>query len=91
MIPGTQPQNRAVSSPINSRPGSYHSAEDGSDHATGSKLQRKSFLPGGKSKSRHSSQETNETHGTGAWVNAGEHKIDYNMTLLTNGEKVCTG
>jgi hypothetical protein len=88
MIPGTHPQNRSASSPISSRPGSYHSGEDGSDHGTGSKLRRKSFLPGGKSKSRNTSNESNETHGTGAWVNAGAHKIDYNMALLTNGEKV---
>jgi hypothetical protein len=88
MIPGTHPQNRSASSPISSRPGSYHSGEDGSDHATGSKLRRKSFMPGGKSKSRHPSNESNETHGTGAWVSAGEHKIDYNMALLTNGDKV---
>lgn len=81
------PQGRSVSSPINSRPNSYHSGEDGSDPASGSKLRRKSFMLGGKSRSRHASQEA-EVHGSGAWVSAGTGKIDYQLALLTNGEKV---
>ncbi|TVY62284.1 hypothetical protein LSUE1_G008924, partial [Lachnellula suecica] len=80
-------QGRSVSSPINSRPTSaYVSGDDGSDPASGSKLRRKSFLFGGK-RSRHASQEI-EVQGTGAWVSAGSGKIDYQLSLLTNGEKV---
>lgn len=83
MVPGTQ--GRSVSSPVGSRPNS--SGTDGSDPASGSKLRRKSFLHGGKSRSRHTSQEV-DLHNSGAWVNAGDHKIDYNLSLLTSGEKV---
>ncbi|TVY38866.1 hypothetical protein LSUB1_G003387 [Lachnellula subtilissima] len=85
MIPG---QNRSVSSPVGSRPNSVQSGED-DDLATGSKTQRKSFLLGGsRSRSRNTSKEIGEELGTGAWVNAGDHKIDYNLALLTGGEKV---
>ncbi|TVY24204.1 hypothetical protein LHYA1_G006953 [Lachnellula hyalina] len=84
MIPG---QNRSVSSPVGSRPNSVQSGED--DEAAGFKTQRKSFLLGGsRSRSRNTSKEIGEEFGTGAWVNAGEHKIDYNLALLTGGEKV---
>ena len=84
MIPG---QSRSASSPIGSRPTSFYSGED-NDPASGSKIRRKSFLPGGKSRSRNTSKDTGEEYGTGAWVNAGDHKIDYNLALLTSGEKV---
>ncbi|RDW85236.1 hypothetical protein BP6252_02826 [Coleophoma cylindrospora] len=54
-----------------------------------SKLPRRSWMPGGKS--RNTSQNTN-THTQSptppAWIIAGEHKIDYGLTLLTHGEKI---
>jgi hypothetical protein len=85
MIPG---QAVSASSPISSRPNSFHSGED-YDPAAGSKLsKRKSFLPGGRSRSRNTSKDVAEEYGSGAWVNAGDHKIDYNLALLINGEKV---
>lgn len=85
MIPG---QMRSTSSPVSSRPTSFHSGED-SDAGAGSKSRRRSFMPGAKLRSRNTSAESNgQEHGTGAWVNAGEHRIDYNLSLLTSGEKV---
>ncbi|TVY93847.1 hypothetical protein LAWI1_G000838 [Lachnellula willkommii] len=84
MIPG---QNRSVSSPVTNRPNSAPPGEDG-DPAAGLKTRRKSFLLGGRSRSRNTSKDSGEEFGTGAWVNAGDHKIDYNLALLTSGEKV---
>lgn len=77
--------SRAASSPIGSRPNT--SGED-SDPASGSKLRRKSFLPGSRSRSRGASKENSKSHEPTAWINAGEYKIDYNLSFLTNGEKV---
>ncbi|TVY38800.1 hypothetical protein LOCC1_G007617, partial [Lachnellula occidentalis] len=83
MIPG---QNRSVSSPVTSRPPSVPSDKD-DDPAAGLKTRRKSFMLGGR-RSRNTSKDTAEEFGTGAWVNAGDHKIDYNLSFLTSGEKV---
>ncbi|KAF4627809.1 hypothetical protein G7Y89_g10342 [Cudoniella acicularis] len=81
--------NRSVSSPVTSRPVSnYHSSEGEADPSGTHKLEkkRKSWLGGGR-RSRNASQE-DLNYVSDAWVNAGSHKIDYNLSLLINGEKV---
>ncbi|KAF7951140.1 uncharacterized protein EAE97_002691 [Botrytis byssoidea] len=75
--------NRSVSSPISSRPTSYTS--DGENNAKASR--RRSFFPV-KTKSRHSSSNSGSDGRSSAWVIAGDQKIDYNISLVTNGEKV---
>jgi hypothetical protein len=80
---------RAVSSPMASRPTSYHS--EGEMAPT---TKRKSWMPSVpgmiKPRSRNVSQNLELTHDLGAWVNAGEHKIIYNSNLLIQGERVRT-
>ncbi|KAJ8071769.1 hypothetical protein OCU04_002084 [Sclerotinia nivalis] len=75
--------NRSVSSPISGRPTSYIS--DGENSAKVTK--RRSFFPG-KTKSRHSSSHSGTDGRSPAWVIAGDQKIDYNISLVTSGEKV---
>lgn len=80
------PQGRSVSSPVNSRPNSYHS--EGEEGSSTSRLGRKSWLRG-RSRSRNVSQDLlDNAHPSHAWVNTGSQKIDYNLSLLINGEKV---
>lgn len=53
----------------------------------GNKPLRRSWLPGGKS--RNASQDiSTETQTPPAWITAGEHKIDYGLSLLIQGGKV---
>ncbi|PQE18700.1 choriogenin hminor protein [Rutstroemia sp. NJR-2017a BBW] len=73
--------HRVVSSPASSRPTSYTS--DGENSGKVSK--RRSFFQV-KTKSRASSDSGKD--GSAAWVIAGDQKIDYNISLVTNGEKV---
>lgn len=75
--------NRSVSSPISSRPTSYTSDGENSAKAT----KRRSFFPV-KTKSKHSSSGSGTDGRSSAWVVAGDQKIDYNISLVTNGEKV---
>lgn len=75
--------NRAVSSPITSRPTSYTS--DGENSVKASK--RRSFFPS-KTRSRHSSPNPGADGRSSAWLVAGDQKIDYNISLVTNGDKV---
>ncbi|KAM3084675.1 hypothetical protein ACMFMG_003136 [Clarireedia jacksonii] len=72
---------RVVSSPASSRPTSYTS--DG--ESSGKVSKRRSFFPV-KTKSRASSDSGKD--GSAAWVIAGDQKIDYNISLVTHGEKV---
>jgi hypothetical protein len=76
-----------VSSPVSSRPTSYHSEGEGGSNAI-SKLRRKSWMPGGSGgrRSRNASQE-HDQQAPAAWVNAGNQKIDYNVKFLLSGEK----
>ncbi|KAB8301311.1 hypothetical protein EYC80_003192 [Monilinia laxa] len=74
--------NRSVSSPVSSRPTSYTSDGENSAKAT----RRRSFFPV-KTKSRHSSHSDTDGRSP-AWVIAGDQKIDYNISLVTSGEKV---
>jgi hypothetical protein len=84
-------QPRVVSSPVSSRPTSYHSEGEGSTNAI-SKLRRKSWMPGGiggtGGRQSRNTPQGDEQHTSVAWVNAGSHKIDYNINLLLAGEKV---
>ncbi|QSZ33620.1 hypothetical protein DSL72_005188 [Monilinia vaccinii-corymbosi] len=74
--------NRSVSSPIPARPTS--STSDGENGAKATR--RRSFFPV-KTKSRDSSHsDTGER--SSAWIIAGDQNIDYNISLITNGEKV---
>lgn len=75
---------RAVSSPMTSRPDSYHSENEMAP--TG---RRRSWMPTipGKPKSLNVSQDLG-THDLGAWVNAGAQQIIYNSNLLVQGERV---
>ncbi|KAI9645545.1 hypothetical protein NHQ30_006287 [Ciborinia camelliae] len=75
--------NRSVSSPVSSRPMSYTS--DGESNAKASK--RRSFFPV-KTRSRHSASNSGADDRSSAWVIAGDQKIDYNISLVKNGEKV---
>jgi hypothetical protein len=77
---------RVASGPANSSPASYHSEGEGG-HTAISKLRRKSWMPGGKSRSKTASQEERENLYS-AWINAGKYKIDYNIHGLLSGEKV---
>ncbi|CAG8970656.1 hypothetical protein HYALB_00003410 [Hymenoscyphus albidus] len=76
--PGVQ-HNRSVSSPLNARP------QTSNGELTFSK--RSSWMNLGR-RSQHSSTEDLNSSTSDAWVNAGSHKIDYNLSLLLNGEKV---
>jgi hypothetical protein len=76
---------RVSVSPVNSRPSSYTSEDEGGNNAI-SKLQRKSWMPGG-GKRPQSASEKNEIP-FAAWVNAGENKFDYNIAPLLHAEKV---
>lgn len=77
---------RASSSPINNNAISYHSEGEGGSNAI-SKLRRKSWMPGGKVRSKTGSQEQRENLYS-AWVNIGKHKFDYDINPLLNGEQV---
>jgi hypothetical protein len=80
---------RAVSSPVNCRPTSYHSEGEGGGSNAISKLRRRSWMPGGSGGRRsRSSSRDNDEHAPIAWVNAAGRKIDYNINLLLAGEKV---
>jgi hypothetical protein len=72
---------RSVSSPIHTRTGS-------SDSEVGKLSKRKSWMPGLGKRSRNASSEDLNGHRADAWVNAGSHKIDYNLGFLISGEKV---
>ena len=79
-------ENISVSSPVNSRPNSYHSEGEVEGDAS-SRLRRKSWLRG-KSRSRNVSQDLDSSHGSTAWVYTKSHKVDYDLSPLVNGEKV---
>ncbi|KAH6665933.1 hypothetical protein B0J14DRAFT_491414 [Halenospora varia] len=80
-------QGRSVSSPVSSRPVSNYLGGDADLGIHKLEKKRKSWLGGGR-KSRNISQENLGQYQAEAWVNAGSHKIDYNLSLLINGEKV---
>jgi hypothetical protein len=71
---------RAASDPISYQPISYQSEGEGSGNEV-KKLQRKSWMPGGKTKSTE--ERTFE-----AWVNAGKSKIYYDFNHLLDGHQV---
>jgi hypothetical protein len=75
---------RAVSSPTHSRPTSYHSDQEGSK--AGKLGKRASWL--GLSRSRPTSQELDYAKLPTAWVEMQGQVMDYNLSLLTRGEKV---
>ncbi|TAQ83268.1 hypothetical protein B7494_g8410 [Chlorociboria aeruginascens] len=91
-IPTNLPKGRVVSSPISRPSSAYNSEGDHNSPDGNSRLRRKSWLPGSgnrsRSRSRHPSQETTDTGRSGAWINAGSDRIDYNLSLLIRGEKV---
>lgn len=80
-------QTRVVSTPISSRPTSYHSeGEMCRKRSSTGPSRRRSWLPGGN-RSRTTSQEV-QNHRNDAWIIAGEEGISYNSSLLTEGERV---
>lgn len=70
---------RSVSSPLNTRP------QTSNGELTFSK--RKSWMGLG-SRSQNASAEDLSGSSSRAWINAGSAKIDYNLSLLLDGEKV---
>ncbi|KAI6714513.1 hypothetical protein JHW43_002931 [Diplocarpon mali] len=77
-------KRRSVSTPLTSRPGSTNLS---SSDIEGKLSKRKSWLPGaGKSRSRHTSHELDQTTSQ-AWVLAGGHKIDYDPNIILAGQK----
>ncbi|KAK4231711.1 hypothetical protein QBC38DRAFT_353982 [Podospora fimiseda] len=98
-----QPQNlravsadgyRAVSNPIidtTRAPSTNSGGDSGSPTGLHPKMagvvkKRKTWLPGARSRSN--SVEMNHVKGTGAWIICPDAQVDYNVSLLTNGEKV---
>ncbi|PMD32544.1 hypothetical protein L207DRAFT_176143 [Hyaloscypha variabilis F] len=71
---------RVASDPISYQPISYQSEGEGSGNEA-KKLQRKSWMPGGKTKSTE--ERTFE-----AWVNAGKSKIHYDFNHLLDGHQI---
>jgi hypothetical protein len=76
---------RVSVSPVNSRPSSYTSEDEGGSNVI-SKLRRKSWMPGGGKRPQSASEQHEITFA--AWVNAGKDKFDYNITPLVHAEKV---
>ncbi|KAK1752508.1 hypothetical protein QBC47DRAFT_59390 [Echria macrotheca] len=60
-------------------------SSDGAD-SPGSKLKRRSWLPGGRSRSN--SDDTTKAGQTGAWIIAPHGRADYSTANLVNAEKV---
>lgn len=75
-------QRRVASSPTTSRPTSYHSDQEGNKKLN----KRKSWL--GMSRSRNTSQDLDPAHLASAWVVMGGQKMDYMLSMLTDGLKV---
>jgi hypothetical protein len=73
---------RAVSSPTTSRPRSSHSDEEGNRKLN----KRKSWL--GLSRSRNTSQDLASASPPSAWVELNGQRMEYNISFLTNGQKV---
>ncbi|CAJ2513397.1 Uu.00g015160.m01.CDS01 [Anthostomella pinea] len=87
--PGPAPGNRMVSAAAAAVPRPSSSNESHSptrDSQTRGRL-RRSWLPGGRSRSQSRTREsTNTKHASPAWILGQD--VDYNTTLLANGEKV---
>ncbi|KAK8056297.1 hypothetical protein PG993_001524 [Apiospora rasikravindrae] len=68
-----------------SRPGSSHGSQSPTRDADKRGRLRKSWLPGGRSRSN--SVDMRNAKGASAWI-LGQPNTDYNTAILTNGEKV---
>jgi len=74
---------RVTSNPSSTQSTTYQSEGEGGGN-TVKKLRRKSWLPGGKTRSTYQPEERIFE----AWVNAGKHKIQYDFHPLLNGTQV---
>ena len=78
-------QPRVPSLPSTSRPQSSHD----SDGAGSEKLKlRRSWLPGGRSRSNSQDLTQQPARDSAAWVLSPDNSADYNLSFLVNGEKV---
>ncbi|KAF3768992.1 hypothetical protein M406DRAFT_287060, partial [Cryphonectria parasitica EP155] len=75
--------SRAVSSPVEPRPVSRNS-NDGD----GRGRLRRTWMPGGRSRSGSVSKDLKKMSPTKAWIMAADSHADYNTSFLLNGDKV---
>lgn len=89
--PGNSQHSRSASTPM-SRDAAASTRRPGTatpPAEAGRKLRsRQSWLGGGRPQSRMGSKDFGRPQKTGAWVMTGDHEMDYNLSLLSNGEKV---
>ena len=85
-IRNSSPQSRVVSVPVQPRPDSYHSSSESFDPMR----KRRSWMPGSKPGSRHTSQDYTSQMGPLAWVATEPTALDYTSSLnfLKIGTKV---